>query len=150
VTLVDGRFPAARARTGDGFDLILAKNTLKRGYVHPERPVAPRMKMDLGLPDGEFARTLFQLLKPGGSLLIYNIAPAQAPPGKPYIPWADGRSPFDEATWRAAGFRVVAFDRDDTPAVRTMARALGWDRDEEPMDIEHDLFATWTLLQRPR
>lgn len=150
VTLVDGRFPEARARTGEGFDLILSKNTLKRGYVHPERPVPPRARMDLGAPDAAFLTTLFSLLKPGGRLLIYNLAPAPAPPSKPYIPWADGRSPFDEAAFRAAGFEVLGFDRDDTAFARTMAKVLGWDKGEDAMDLEHGLFATWTMVRRPR
>jgi SAM-dependent methyltransferase len=149
VTLVDGRFPEARARTGEGFDLILSKNTLKRGYVHPERPVEPRMRMDLGAPDAAFLRTLFELLKPGGRLLIYNLAPAQAPSNKPYIPWADGRSPFDPAAFRAAGFAVEVFDRDDTAFARRMAKLLGWDKGDDAMDLDHGLFATWTLVRRP-
>ena len=42
--LIDGRFPAdatVKKAVGGDYDLILSKNTLKRGYVHPERPVEP-------------------------------------------------------------------------------------------------------------
>jgi hypothetical protein len=42
---------------------------------------------------------------------------------------------------------VVAFDRDDTAAARAMGRALGWDRGG--MDLENDLFATWSLFEKP-
>ena len=42
----------------------------------------------------------------------------------------------------------MAFDRDDSPAARRMAHALGWDAGDHPMDLEHDLFATYTLLRR--
>jgi SAM-dependent methyltransferase len=152
VTLVDGRWPAdadvARA-VGDGYDLVISKNTLKRGYVHPEQPVEERKRIRLGVDDAAFVRTLFRIVKPGGRVLIYNICPAPAPPGTPYIPWADGRSPFTRETWAAAGFRVAAFDRDDTAAARAMGHALEWDRGEDRMDLEHGLFAWYTLLEKP-
>jgi hypothetical protein len=87
-----------------------------------------------------FVRALHDALKPGGRALIYNLCPAPAPPGKPYIPWADGRSPFTRSTWESAGFEILAFDADDTAAARAMARALGWD--------EKDLFSTHKLVRR--
>jgi hypothetical protein len=71
------------------------------------------------------------------------------PPGKPYVPWADGRSPFAREMFEKVGFRVVAFEVDDTAAARAMARALGWDRGAEAMDLAHDLFGQYTLVQRP-
>ena len=73
-----------------------------------------------------------------------------APPGKPYIPWADGRSPFPRAMLDSAGFQVLEFDAEDSPEARRMGHALGWDDpDGAKMDLEHDLFATYTLLRRP-
>ena len=152
VLLVSGRWPAddaARLAVGGGYDLVVSKNTLKRGYIHPDQPVAARQRINLGVDDATFVRTLYRIVKPGGRVLVYNICPAPAPPGKPYIPWADGRSPFAAATWQAAGFRVVAFDQDDTAAARAMGRALEWDRGEDRMDLEHDLFAWYTLLEKP-
>jgi hypothetical protein len=151
--LLHGRFPADAALVaslGSGFDLFLSKNTLKRGYVHPEKPVPERQRIDLGVSDADYVATVFRLLKPGGYFLIYNLSPPPAPPGKPYIPWADGRSPFDEATLRAAGFEVIAFDRDDSEAARALARVLGWDQGEHAMDPERDLFGRYTLARRPR
>jgi hypothetical protein len=50
--------------------------------------------------------------------------------------------------WERAGFRVVEFDRDDSPAARAMAHALGWDQGEGAMKLEQDLFATWSLFRR--
>jgi hypothetical protein len=82
-------------------------------------------------------------------VLIYNICPAPSPRGQPYKPWADGRCPFPKATWESAGFRVIAFDRDDSDAARAVAHALGWDRGETPIDLKTDLFATYSLMQRP-
>jgi SAM-dependent methyltransferase len=151
--LVAGRFPAdaqvARA-VGEGYDLIVSKNVLKRGYIHPSRPADPRLLIRLGVDDAGFVAALHRALAPGGRVLLYNVTPAESPPDKPYLPWADGRSPFAREVLEAAGFRVLTFDRDDTEAARAMARALGWDRDrDEPMDVDHDLFATYTMLEKP-
>ncbi len=151
VTLVDGRWPkdaVARKAVGGGFDLIVSKNTLKNGYLHPERPVDKRMLLDLGVSEEAFVGALYEALKPGGVLMIYNICPAPAPPDKPYVPWADGRCPFPRKMLEAAGFTILKFDEDDSVEVRRMARAFGWDRGEGGMDLEKDLFAHYTLLRR--
>jgi hypothetical protein len=149
---VEGRWPtdaAVRAAVGDKLDVFLSKNVLKRGYIHPAEPVDERKTIRLGVDDEAFVRAIFDALAPGGWLLIYNLSPAPAPPGKPYIPWADGRSPFPRELYERVGFRVVAFERDDTAAARAMAHALGWDRGRDAMDLAHDLFAQYTLAQRP-
>jgi hypothetical protein len=138
---------------GGGYDLFLSKNTLKNGYLHPAETVDPRMLVHLGVSDSAYVAAVYAALAPGGRVLIYNLCPAPAPPGKPYIPWADGRCPFPAAAWRAAGFRVLVFDRDDSPAARAMGHALGWDAGGPGaggMDLAHDLFATWSLFEKPR
>ena len=150
--LVYGRFPAqasVKREAGEGYDLIVSKNVLKRGYIHPEKPVPERQRIDLGVTDDEFVRALFAMLKPGGRVLIYNLSPAQNPPDKPYIPWADGRCPFERPVWKAVGFRIVEFDQDDSAAARKMAHALQWDAGEQPMNLEKDLFAHYTLAVKP-
>jgi SAM-dependent methyltransferase len=150
---IDGRWPADAAvsdAVGGGYDLFVSKNVLKRGYIHPSEPVDERKTIKLGVDDEAFLRAVFALLKPGGRMLIYNLAPAPAPKGKPYIPWADGRSPFPRELYERVGFRVVAFEVDDTAAARAMAHALGWDRGPERMDLSRDLFAQYTLVERPR
>lgn len=152
VKMVHGRWPADAAtkeNVGEGFDLILSKNTLKNGYLHPEKPVDKRMLIDLGVPEEQFVKAVFDALKPGGHFMIYNICPAPAPPDKPYIPWADGRCPFAKELLEKTGFRIIKIDEDDSKAVREMARALGWDKGEGAMDVEKDLFAHYTLLRRP-
>jgi len=151
VMLATGQWPASeemKRAVGDQLDLFISKNTLKNGYLHPAEPVDPRLLVHLGVTDSEFVTALARAVKQGGRVLIYNLCPAPAPPGKPYIPWADGRCPFPRRMWEAAGFKVVEFDRDDSPAARVMGHALGWDQGEGGMKLDTDLFATWSLFQR--
>ena len=135
IRLISGRFPAdppIKAAVGGGYDLILSKNTLKNGFVHPERPVDRRRILNLEVDDSTFVRAVHGALKPGGWVMIYNICPAPAPADKPYKPWADGSCPFPRPTWEAAGFQVLAFDQDDTPAIRVLAHALRSDQGRKP------------------
>ncbi len=148
VRLLFGAFPRdpeIRRAVGGGYDLFVSKNVLKRGYVHPERFAPERQLISLGVDDETFVRALHDMLAPGGRVLIYNLAPPQAPPDQPYVPWADGRCPFAREIWEKVGFHVLAFDRDDTPAARTMAHALEWDKEEGGADLS----ATYTLVQKP-
>jgi hypothetical protein len=149
VSLIIGRYPAdeaIKAKVGEGYDVILAKNTLKRGYVHPE---SGRTLVDLGISDDAVLKTLFAALNPGGRLMIFNLGPAPNSPSGPYKPMADIRCPFPHAALEAAGFRVDAFDQDDTPAAREMGAALGWNKGEGAIDLEKDLFATYSLVRKP-
>jgi hypothetical protein len=147
VTLLYGAFPAdpsLRRAVGGGYDLFISKNVLKRGYVHPERFAPLKQLVSLDVDDETFVRVLHEMLVPGGRALLYNICPPPAPPDKPYIPWADGRSPFAREVWEKGGFKIIAFDHDDTAATLEMARALGWDKEEGGMEFS----ATYTLAQR--
>ena len=151
VRLLHGHFPGEApvlSSVGHGVDLFLSKNTLKNGYIHPAEKVDPRRLVHLGVSDSAFVAVLYSILKPGGRVMIYNLCPAPAPPGKPYIPWADGRCPFPAEMWQRAGFLIREFDRDDSNAARQMAHALGWDQGESPMNLEKDLFATYTLVTK--
>lgn len=151
LALHHGQWPAEAplvAEVGAGYDLFLSKNTLKNGYIHPEQPVNPRMLVHLGVGDTAYVEALRAAVRPGGFVMIYNLCPAPAAPGKPYIPWADGRCPFPRELWEAQGFEVLAFDRDDSPAARAMGHALGWDQGNQPMKLDTDLFATYTLVKR--
>lgn len=149
VNLVFGAFPADVAVTGQvgrGYDVFVSKNTLKRGYIHPEREVDPKLLVQLRVDDETFVRAMFDVLKPGGFALIYNLSPAPSKAGEPYKHWADGHSPWPRALYERVGFAVIAYDQDDTAAARAMGQALGWDRD---MDLENDLFGVYTLLRKP-
>lgn len=156
VRLLTGRWPADEALRAEvaaaapaGFDLILSKNTLKRGYIHPAEEVDARLLVQLGVDDASFVAEVAARLAPGGLFVIYNLCPAPAPPGQPWIPWADGHCPFDRALLEAAGLQVLAYDAVDDAAARALGTSLGWDRGEQPMDPATDLFAWMTLARRP-
>ncbi|MRG92343.1 class I SAM-dependent methyltransferase [Polyangium spumosum] len=140
--------PELRAALAGPFDVIVSKNVLKKGYIHPDRPADEKMLIRLGVDDATFLRAVFDALRPGGFFLIYNICPAPTPPDKPFVPWSDGRSPFPREAYLAAGFEVRDIDRDDTEAIRKLGRALGWDQGEDAMDLENDLSVLYTLATR--
>jgi hypothetical protein len=151
VRLVTGRFPSDAKvveSVGENYDLFLSKNTLKRGYVHPQREADPRMQIDLGVSDEAYVTAVAKLLKPGGWFVIYNLAPAQNPPDKPFLPMADGRSPFTREVLEAAGFDVIQFDEDVSPGVREFGKLIGWDKPPTSMKLETDLFAWVTICRK--
>jgi hypothetical protein len=140
------------AALGGGYDLVFSRGVLLRGLIHPTEGGDAKAQLSLGMSDDDYLRRLLGLLKPGGKLLVYNLCPAPAPIGQAYNPAADCRSPFTQAQWQAAGFRVRDFDRSDTPGVRSLAKALGWDRPErgaQAIDVDANLFAQYTLVERP-
>jgi hypothetical protein len=149
LVVLDGRFPKDRAitqRVGEGHALVLSKNVLKLGYIHPERePASPNSLIDLGVDDDTFLRAMRDALAPGGVFVIYNLYPRQAGPDEPYKPWADGRSPFTKDQFERAGFDVLEFNRDDTDTARAMGERLGW---RGQMNFEEDLFAMFTIVRR--
>lgn len=151
VTLLDGRFPAEEPlvqKAGTEFDLVISKNTLKRGYIHPARkPASPKHVIELGVSDEQFLARIAGMLKPGGIFLIYNFCPPKAALDKPYIPWADGESPFSQEQFTAAGFEVLEFDVVDDKPARELGRLLGWDA-PGGMNLETDLFAWYTVARR--
>ena len=151
VTLLDGKFPAEPKlveQAGEGFDLFLSKNTLKRGYIHPSRePANPRHVIDLGVTDEQFLTQVVKMLKPQGLFVIYNFCPPKSESDKPYVPWAEGESPFTREQLIAAGFEILAFDEVDNTAARELAHQLGWDG-PDGMQLESDLFAWYTITKK--
>jgi hypothetical protein len=153
LTLAHGYWPKDSPvveRVGQGFDLFVSKNTLKKGYVKPERKTDRRQQVQLGVTDDAYVRTVFNALNPGGLFLIYNISPKQADKGG-YNPQADGRSPFTREQFERAGFQVIVIDQVDDAAVRAVGRALGWEKTAsgEAMDLNQSIFAMYTLVRRP-
>ena len=147
LTLVPGHWPgdpSVKAAVGGGYDLVLSKNVLKKGYVRPAQQVDPRMLVDLGVPPPQFLEEVARALKPGGVFAIYNLCPA--PKKERYIPWAYGESPFTKEEFAAAGFELLAFDVDDRAEAQELGWALKWD--EQGQDVENDLFAWYTVARR--
>jgi SAM-dependent methyltransferase len=145
--LVHGSWPAnpqTSAEVGGGYDLVLSKNTLKKGYVRPAQEVDPRMLVDLGVTPPQFLAEVARALKPGGIFAIYNLCPA--PKADRYIPWAYGESPFTREEYEAAGFELLAFDVDDRAQIQELGWALKWD--EQGQDVENDLFAWYTVARK--
>jgi hypothetical protein len=101
------------------------------------------MLVHLGVDDEAFVRAVYRVLRNGGFFMIYNLCPA--PSKDKYIPWADGRCPFDRALLERVGFEVIAYNQDDTKAARRMGELVGW---SGQMNLEHDLFATYTLMRK--
>lgn len=130
---------------GDSYDVFISKNTLKLGYIHPAREVDPLMTIDLGVDDETFLAHLHRILVPGGLAMLYNICPPEAGEDQPYIPWADGRSPFSTEAWEAAGFEVLAFSRVDNDAARAQGVTLGWG---DASAMEQGIFCWYTLARR--
>ncbi len=155
IDVINGAYPkdaAITAEVGGGYDLIISKNTLKRGYIKPERKVDKKFLVNLGVSDEVFLSALFSALKPGGRVIIYNLQPKQGDDKQPYKPHADGRCPYSAAQFEAAGFRVITIDANDDVAIREMGRRLGWDRNEAGeviSDLEKNLFASYSVVQRP-
>ena len=148
VKMVNGFWPGGEgiaSEVGGGYDLFISKNTLKRGYVHPERPANPNYLITLGVTDEEFLHDVWKALNPKGLFIVYNLSPAQNPPDKEFLPMADGRFPFDRALAEKVGFEVVAFDVNDDTFARAMGLAYGWGSKEE---MEKGIFAHYTILRK--
>ena len=155
ITLAHGYWPKDPKmveRVGQGFDLILSKNTLKKGYIKPERKIDKRVQIDLGVNDETFLKSIHNTLNPGGKLIIYNLYP-KPPVGKgAYNPQADARSPYTREQYERAGLQVLAFNVEDHAMARNMGRALKWDRNDKgeiTSDLDSSLFAMFTMVARP-
>lgn len=150
ISLVTGSWPSdptVAQRVGGGYDLIISKNVLKNGYVHPAREIPDRQRVKLGVDDAGFLKAVATALNEGGLFMIYNICPKQRE--DKYIPWADGKCPFSREAIVAAGLEVLDFDVEDSVEARLQGKALGWDQGESPMDLENDCFAWYTLIRKP-
>jgi hypothetical protein len=152
LTLHHGQWPAdaelVRAVGGD-FDVILTKNVLKRGYIHPAREVDPSRLVHLGVDDEAFLAAVKQALKPGGVLLVYNISPKQNPEDKPYLPHADGEFPFARDLVEQLGLEVLAWDEQDDEVMRKLFAAVGYDQGKGVESLAQTVFTHVTVLRKP-
>jgi hypothetical protein len=141
--LLNGVFaadPGLTAQIGGGHQLIVTKNTFKRGFM---RPLPGRKAwVSFEVTDELLLRALRDALAPGGLLVIYNISGAL----DPNRPSTDGRSPFTRQAFEGAGFQVLALNASDDAGARAMGQALGWAKDMG--DLSQNLFALYTVVQR--
>ncbi len=154
-----GRWPAESditRKVGTGFDLITSKNTLKEGYIHPKPPpgktVDARQVITLGVDDATFLKSVHDSLNPGGLFIIYNICPAQSDPqnlSQPYIPWADGKSPFSREQFATAGLEVLEFDIVDAEWAIDAFTALGYHNGATKQEMSATTFCWYTVARRP-
>lgn len=144
--------PALRDAIGQGCSIITSKNTLKAGYIHPTPPegqvVDEKKLVKLGVSDAIFLKYVHDALKPGGVFIIYNICPAQNPPDKEYIPWADGKCPWPRASLEEEGFEVIAYDAVDQAWVLDCFAKLGYTGDKPRDEAAKDLFCWYTIMKR--
>lgn len=147
--LLHGFFPTdpkIKEQVGTGYGFVIAKNTLKKGYIHPDREVPDNaMLIQLGVDDATFLAAFHDALTPNGRMLIYNLFVPVAD-GQPFKPMSDGRSPFTRDQWQAAGFEIEAFDQDDSPAMQRILKATGTEEDESFRIA--DLHVLYTLVRR--
>jgi len=140
--------PAISKAVGGGYDLFISKNTLKKGYIHPEREADERMLIKLGVEDEAFLKAVHNSLRPGGMMLVYNIAPAQNPADKPFLPMADGRFPFDRALAEKVGFEVLAFDQVDDDVMHKYWFVYFPDPSMTPENLKESIFTHYTVLRK--
>jgi hypothetical protein len=143
VNVVHGYFgqdPGVAKAAGTGFDLWMSKNTLKKGYVHPDKGTG---QIDLG-PDDAALATIAGMIKKGGLFYIYNFGPTP----KPEVPMSDIRCPWSKQQLEKAGFEVLAFDQDDTAKGREAAKLMEWDVGPDGFDVEYELFSSYTLAKK--
>lgn len=149
ITLTHGVWPAdesAREAVGEGFDLIIVRNLLKRGYIHPPQETPAYTQVSFGVPDGEFLGALFNALRPGGVLVIYTLGGPYAPPGESYNPSCDIANPWSEETWADVGFEVIAHEAPESEQARAVGAALGWG---EQLDLDKGIFGITSIYRRP-
>ncbi|MFG0256962.1 MAG: hypothetical protein ACF8GE_03575 [Phycisphaerales bacterium JB043] len=153
VTLVFGQYPTTDeiiSAVGSDLALFMSKNTLKKGYIHPEQEVNPRMLVHLGVSDEVYAQTVYDALAPGGLFLIYNLYPKPSTePDAPYRPWASGECPFEKDMLTSIGFEIVRWNEDDSPKARAMGVTLGWQGEMTDEEFEHNFNAMVTILRKP-
>ncbi len=118
IELRRGRFGVDWTPDPASLDLIISRNTLKNGYIHPRAEHAHEPNVRLGLSDERFLQAARASLVSGGLLAIYNTFDPRDPG-----PGADGRSPFTTLQFEGAGFRTVALDEPDDERSRRLYEA---------------------------
>ncbi|MBY0112720.1 MAG: hypothetical protein K2Y21_07860 [Phycisphaerales bacterium] len=121
---VGGSIELVRGKVGvewtpEGFDVVVSRNTLKNGYVHPPEAFAHEPNVRLGMDDAAFLAVVRAGMVRGGVWVMYNtFDPAENGPG------VDGRCPFSRQGFASAGFEVVGLDESDDAMQEAMARGV--------------------------
>jgi len=148
ISLTHDHWPAdesARNLVGGQFDLIIARNLLKRGYINPPQETPAYTQVSFGVSDQELLGALFRALRPGGVLVVYSLGGAYAPPGESYNPSCDIANPWSEQEWTDAGFEVIAHEAPESDAARDVGVALGWGAKPE---LERAIFGNYSIYRR--
>lgn len=151
--LYQGYWPAgkiARERVGTGYDLIMARNVLRKGPMdHENKDVRPELRVSLRTSYEMFLARANEALKPGGLMIVYNIGGA-GPELWEQFPASDFSCPFTREQWEQAGFELIAFNQKDDDPMREVAKALFLDRGPNGINLETNLYAQYTLARKVR
>ncbi|MEQ8770784.1 MAG: methyltransferase domain-containing protein [Phycisphaerales bacterium] len=133
---------SCRDDVGGDYDVILARNLLKRGYVKPKELIGNYIPVAHGMSDEEALGHFYEALAPGGVVVIYSLGGAPDPDK----PWTDIANPWPEAAWEAVGFEVVHHDLDVSADAGAMFVALGY---SEPETVADTLFGVCSVYRKP-
>ncbi len=151
--LFQGYWPAgqfARENVGTGYDLIMARNVLRKGPMDLENvDVRPELRVRLRTTHEMFLARTNQALKTGGYAIVYNIGGA-GPELWEQFPASDFSCPFTREQWEAAGFELLALNEADDEPARKIGKALFLDRGANGISLETNLYAQYTLARKVR
>lgn len=135
-----------RERLGGNFDVIIARNVLKRGYVQPDEPMRGFDPIDIGGEPEDAARAIYNALDDGGVAVVYNLGGgAWHREDGTYNAPADVRDPFGREAWEAAGFEIVHFQSNGSQLMREVF-SVATDRDLAEFDAYNVLY---TVVRKP-
>jgi len=99
-------------------------------------PSPLRFRLSFGRDKESVASALYDLLSPGGYILVYNVSIEPSP----------SENALERDLWEGAGFEIHAFDLDDRGVALGIGRELGWEAHAMPLD--ENIRSMYTLLQR--
>ncbi len=129
-SVLDGRFPKEQElveRIGGDYALVISKNVLKKGYIHPAREADPRKLINLGVSDEDFLSHIHRMLRRKDcSLFTTSALRKQNRTNSTFRgPMASLR--LHARTFRTQDFEGLHFDVVDHAEARRHGHALGWD-----------------------
>ncbi len=95
------------------------------------------LRPGLGRDQESVAAALYELLRPDGYILVYNVAVEPTP----------AENALSRELWEGVGFEIHAFDQDDRGAAYGMGKELGWEAWATPLD--ENMRARYTVVRRP-